>query len=177
MTCDLNVDSLARGDSHMVARFIDAWNAARTERAAWPVPWSDEWNAAEAANAIDTTASTVVVGYLNRLTYAWTRHLLREVGVKDSDLPPPTSSQQRKLIRLLTEHGSSGDEGLELLTSWAHWKLTGQVDKLHTDFERLAGDLRTDVLAKVVNHVRRTSPEFNGQDFEIRAEPRQAAGE
>lgn len=147
----LDINSLARGDSHMVARFLDNWNEARAERAQRTSP---AW------------AVALATEHLDRLAIAWTRHLLHEVGADSEQRVRPTSSQRRKLVRRLTKDGASGDPGLELLSSWAAWLLWGE-DELarRKDLAELAGDLRMDVLESVVNHVRRTSPEFNGTDF------------
>ncbi|HET9144111.1 hypothetical protein [Actinophytocola sp.] len=165
----LNIDSLARGDSHMVARFLDTWNAAKAERRTWPLPFDADYEKRmEGVSTDKHHAATLLLGVL---AGTWTRHLLREAGVKDGDLPPPTSAQQRRLIRMMNEHGRSGDDGLELLTSWAHCLLVGRTQQLHYDFERLAGDMRVEVLESVVNHVRRTSPQFNGADLKFATQP------
>lgn len=162
MTSQFNVDSLARGDSHMVARLLEVWNAARTERARNVTP---AWSVAQAAE------------YLDQLAIAWTRHLLYEVGAEGNERARPTSSQRRKLVRRLVETGQSGDPGLELLTSWAAWLLWGDDEPTRRrDLGKLAGDLNTEVLTSVVNHVRRTSPEFNGHDLTIVAKPKNDKG-
>jgi len=171
VTPPLNIDSLARGDSHMVTRMLDIWNECKAEMATWPPLFSEGFN--EAMATVSTEKHHRATLLLGQLAGVWVRHLLREAGVRDGDLPPPTASQQRKLVRLMIEHGQSGDDGLELLTSWAHWLLTGKTDHLQYDFERLAGDMRIDVLESIVNHVRRTSPQFNGNDLRIVTQPKE----
>lgn len=163
----LNVDSLARGDSHMVARLVDTWNAARAERATWPLPWDDDYGTREVSMEAHR-AATLVLGIL---AGTWVRHLLRESGVKDNDRPPPTSAQQRRLARLLSTHAESDDRGLTLLTTWARWLLTGNTDTLQLDFDRLAGDMQIEILASVVNHVRATSDQYNGQPLAMVEKP------
>jgi hypothetical protein len=156
----LVIDSLARGDSHMIARFNDAWAAAVAERADWGMPWDVK---PDDAPAISTEAVERVAAMFCVIADAWTRHLLREAGVGPNDRPPPTSSQQRTLIRLIHRHQDSDDRALTLLTTWARWLLTGQVDKLQLDCERLAGDMIPEILLGVLNHVRETSPQYNGK--------------
>lgn len=163
----LNVDSLARGDSHMVARLLDTWNAARAERATWPLPWDDDYETREISTE-DHRKATLLLGVL---AGTWVRHLLAESGVKSGDLPPPTSKQQRALVRLLATHAESDDRGLTLLTTWARWLLTGKTDRVQHDFERLAGDMQIEILASVVNQVRATSPQYNGQSLALVIKP------
>ena len=152
----------------MVARLLDIWNAARAERSTWPLPWTDGYE--EAMAAVSTDRHNDAVRVLAVLSGAWSRHLLRQVGVRDGDLPPPTSSQQRKLVRLLNQHGQSQDRGLTLLVVWSKWLFMGKTDHLLHDFERLAGDMDIEILASVINHVRRTSPQFNGEDITLKVE-------
>lgn len=164
----LNIDSLARGDSHMVARLLEIWNAARAERATWPLPWDDDYETRKVSMACQRDA-TLILGVL---AGTWVRHLLAQAGVQRGATPPPTASQQRRLIRLLNEELNSRDDGRELLGAWATDLLAGRTDRLQEDFERLAGDMRLDVLNSVINHVRRTSDQFNGEDItftEVRA--------
>jgi hypothetical protein len=170
----INIDSLARRDSHMVARFLDIWNAASTQRATWPTPFDDDFDTRE----IETDKHYRATLVLGQFAGVWVRHLLAEAGVKKGDLPPPTSSQQRKLLRLLDQHGQSDDRGLTLLTTWARWALSGQHDRLQGDLERLAGSMDSDVLTSVVDHIRRTSPEYDGQPLTFRSpEQRDALAE
>jgi hypothetical protein len=165
----LDIDSLARGDLHMLDRFVAAWNACRAERATWPSPFAENYE--ELVADISTEATEVVIGYLRTLANAWVRHLLCESGVKPGDLPPPTSSQTRTLIRRLNRDGTSGDDGLELLTFWASAALRGDDERMINDLDRLAGDMRLDVLNSVINHVRRTSLVFNGRDVTLMQKP------
>lgn len=162
-TPSINVDSLARRDSHMVARLLDTWNAARAERATWPLPWEEDYDTREVSMEAHH-AATLILGVL---AGTWVRHLLRECGVKDNDRPPPTSAQQRRLVRLINTHAASDDRGLTLLTTWARWLLMGNTDTLQLDFERLAGDMQIEILASAVNHVRTTSPEYDGQPLAL----------
>lgn len=171
----LNIDSLARGDSHMVARFLDTWNAAREERATWPLPWDDDYETRE-VRMDRHRAATLLLGVL---AGTWTRHLLRKAGVKDGDLPPPTSSQQRKLVRLLNTELGSDDDGRQVLAYWAKGLLSGRTEQVQHEFERLAGDMDLGILTSIVNHVRRTSAQFNGHDLTFIEKPAQpeVAGE
>lgn len=164
----LNIDSLARGDSHMVARFLNTWNAARAERATWPLPWDDDYETREVS--MDRhRAATLLLGVL---AGTWVRHLLREAGVKDGDRPPPTSSQQRKLVRLLNTELGSDDDGRQVLAYWAKCLLAGNTERVQHEFERLAGDMQIGILESIVNHVRRTSGQFNGIDLTFKETPK-----
>lgn len=164
-TPQLDVNSLARRDSHMVARLLNIWNEANEQRATWPTPFDDDFDTRE----IETDKHYRATLVLGQFAGVWVRHLLAEAGVKKGDLPPPTSSQQRKLLRLLDEHSRSEDRGLTLLTTWARWALSGQHDRLQGDLERLAGDMQVAILTSVVNHVRATSPEYDGQPLTFRS--------
>jgi hypothetical protein len=166
----LDINSLARRDSHMMARFLNIWNEASTQRGTWPTPFDDDFDIRE----IETDKHYRATLVLGQFAGTWVRHLLAEAGVKKGDLPPPTSSQQRKLLRLLDEHGRSEDRGLTLLTTWARWTLSGQHDRLQGDLERLAGDMQVDILASVVDHVRRTSAEYDGQPIPFRSPAEEA---
>lgn len=167
---DLDINSLARGDSHMVARFLNAWNAANAERATWPLPWDDDYETRPVSTENTEYAST----FLGKLTYAWVRHLLRESGVRDGDTPPPTASQRRRLARLLNLHAESDDDGLQVLSYWARLKLRGDEQRLIDELNRLAGDMQLKILNSIVNHVRSTSPEYNGQPLTFSQKPIEA---
>lgn len=163
----LNIDSLARGDRHMIARFNEAWSAAVAERATWPSPFAEDYTVVE----VITEATDRVAAMFGVITDTWARHLLARAGVGPNDRPPPTSSQQRKLVRLLDEDGSSEDRGITLLTYWASLLLRGDVDQLSFDCKRLAGTMSDDILISVLNHVRETSPQYNGKPLvEVRQE-------
>ncbi len=157
----LNIDSLARGDSHMVARLLGIWNAARDERATWPLPWDDDYDTRKVSMDCQRDA-TLILGVL---AGTWVRHLLAQAGVQRGATPPPTASQQRRLIRLLNEELNSRDDGREVLAYWAKLLLRGDTETMQGEFERLAGDMRLDVLNSIINHVRRTSDQFNGEDI------------
>lgn len=167
MPAELNIDSLARGDSHMVAYFLDTWNAANAERATWPTPWDKDYDTRE----ISTAATEAAAKMLGRIAVAWTRHLLAQAGVKQGDTPPPTSSQQRKLVRLLNQAAESDDNGEQVLSYWARLTLRGDAQRLTDELNRLAGDMQLSILNSIVNHVRRTSGQYNGVDISFKAQP------
>jgi hypothetical protein len=155
----LNIDSLARGDRHMIARFNEAWSAAVAERATWPpLPANFDDIEPYSTEAVDRVAAMFGI-----ITDAWARHLLARAGVGPNDRPPPTSSQQRKLVRLINEDGNSEDRGITLLAYWGSLLLRGDLDQLSFDARRLAGTMSDDILLSVLNHVRETSPAYNGK--------------
>lgn len=154
----ISIDSLARGDSHMIARFNEAWAAAVEERASWPMPWDDDFTTCE----VITEATDRVAAMFGVFADAWAHHLLALAGVRPNDRPPPTGKQTRALIRVLDEHSRSDDRAITLLGYWAKLLMRGDVDRLMFDCRRLAGDMIPEILLGVLNHVRETSPAYNG---------------
>lgn len=157
----IDIDSLARGDSHMIARFNDAWAAAVAERATWPLPWDADYEERAAEASIQAVSRAAAM--LGVLSDAWTTHLLYQAGVGPHDRPPPTSSQTRKLWRLLESGVRSDDDGEQVLATWASYLLNGEVDALRGELMRLAGAMRADIVLSVLNHVREVSPQYNGK--------------